>query len=68
MFDILNTKSWLGFDQKHIWNIIEKIVFEESKKLQFLKTISSMMFLICFWANPSRDLVFKISNIIQNFD
>ena len=26
------------------------------------------MFWICFWANPSQDLVFEISKIIQNYD
>ena len=50
------------------WNIIEEIVFEKSKKVQFLKTISSIMFWICFWPNPSQDLVFRISKNIQNFD
>ena len=28
----LNTKSRLGFAQMHIWNMIEEIVFEKSKK------------------------------------
>ena len=68
IFDILNTWSWLWFAGKHIWNIIEEIVFERSKKVQFLKTISSIMLQICFWASPSRDLVFEISKIMQNFD
>ena len=49
---------------KHNWrNCLWK-----SKKLQFLKTISSKMLQICFWASPSRNLVFEISKIIQNFD
>ena len=44
-----------------------------AKSLSFLflllsETNSSIMFQICFWANSSRDLVFKISKIIQNFD
>ena len=67
-FWCLETCPWLWFTQKHIWNIIEEIVFEKSKKVQFLKTISSIMLQICFWASPSRDLVFEISKIMQNFD
>ena len=34
----------------------------------FSKTISSIIFQICFQANHSQDPVFKISKIIQNFD
>ena len=49
---------------KHNW----RFVFKKSKKLQFKKTISSIMFQICFWANPSQDLVFEISKIIHPFD
>ena len=45
---------------KHNW----KFVFEKSKKKQFNKTISSLMFQICFWANPSRDLVFELSKTL----
>ena len=49
----MNTRSWLWLTRKHIWNIIEEIVFERSKKVQFLKTISSIMLQICFWASPT---------------
>ena len=45
---------------KHNW----RFVFEKSKKLQFKKTISSILFQICFWVNPRQDLVFEISKII----
>ena len=41
---------------------------KRKKKLQFKKTISSIMFHICFWANPSRDQLFEILKIIQNYD
>ena len=51
MFDILNNRSWLWFALKHIWNIIEEIAFEKIKKVQLLKTISSIMLHICFWAS-----------------
>ena len=68
IFDIFNTWSWLWLIRKHIWNIIEEIVLERSKKVQFLITISSIMLQICFWASPSRNLVFEISKIMQNFD
>ena len=68
MFDILNTKSGLGFTQKHTRNIIEEIVFRNCTYLLPSKIISSIMFQICFWANHSQDRLFKISNIIQNFD
>ena len=64
---IINIRSWLGFAQKHIWNMIEEIVFERSRKVQFWKTISSIMLQICFWASPSGNLVFEISKIMQNF-
>ena len=50
---------------KHNW----RFVFEKSKKkYNQKKTISSIMLQICFWASSSRDLVFEISKIIQNFD
>ena len=62
VFDISNTKSWIGFAQKQNWNIIEEILFEKSKKLQFLKLQ------ICFLANPSQDMVFEVSKMIQQFD
>ena len=65
MFDISNTKSWLGFAQKHIRNIIEEIVFRNCNFLLFSETISSIMFQICFWANPSQDMVFEVSKIIK---
>ena len=66
--NISNIRSRVGFAQKLIWNIIEEVVFEKSRKWQFLKTISLNMFQTCFWANPSRDLVLMISKMIQNFD
>ena len=31
--NILNTRSWLWLTQKHIWNIIEEIVFEKRVKV-----------------------------------
>ena len=31
----MNTRSWLWFARKHIWNIIEEIVFEKSRKCNF---------------------------------
>ena len=68
MFDISNTRSWLGFAQNHIWNIIEEIVIRNYNFLLLSETISSIMFQICFWESPSWDLVFEISKIIQNFD
>ena len=68
IFDIsINSRNWLGFAQKHIWNIFEEIVFKKSENWQFLNTISSIMFRICFWANRSRDLMFEISKITQKF-
>ena len=65
-FNISNTRSWLGFAQKRIQNPIEEIVFEKSKEIaisedHFFNNVSNMLF-----ANPSRDLVFEISEIIQN--
>ena len=42
IFDFLNSQSWLWLTRKHIWNIIEEIVFKRSKKLLCLKTISSI--------------------------
>ena len=68
IFDISNTRSRLGFSQKHIWNIIEEIVFRNYNFLLLSETISSIMFQICFWASPSWNLVFEISKIIQNID
>ena len=68
MFDISNTRSQLEFAQKHIWNIIEEIVFRIYNFLLLSETISLIMFQICFWTSPSWDLVFEISKIIQNFD
>ena len=68
IFDILNTRSWLGFSQKHIWNIIEEIVFKNYNVFLYSEAISSIMFQICLSASPSWDLVFEISQIIQNFD
>ena len=32
ILDISNTRSRLGLAQKHIWNLIEKIVFEKKFK------------------------------------
>ena len=58
----------LGLAQKHICNIIEEIVFRHSTFLLLSKTISSIMFQICFLVSHSQDRVFKISKIIQNFD
>ena len=40
----------------------------KSKKVQFMKTISSIILQICFWASPSKNSVFEISKMIQNFD
>ena len=52
-----------------IWNIIEEIISEKSEKVQFMKTISSIMFQICFQANHNQDPMLKIiSKVIQNFD
>ena len=49
---------------KHNWrNCLWK-----KKKSTILKTISSIMLQICFWASPSKDSVFEISKMIQNFD
>ena len=67
-FFILNTRFLLGLPQKHICNIIEEIFFRKCTFLLFSKTISSIMFQICFRAHHSQDRVFKISKIIQNFD
>ena len=64
----MNTQSWLWFAWKHICNIIEEIVFRSCTYLLFSKTISSIMFQICFLVNHSLSRVFKISKIIQNFD
>ena len=52
---VMQSTKWLGFAQKHIWNIIE-----EDK--------SSIVFQTCFWANPIQGLVFEILKIIQNYD
>ena len=68
MFDISNTRSILGLAQKHIWYIIEDIVFRNWTFLLFSNTISLIVFQICFKANHSHDGVFKISKIIQSFD
>ena len=68
IFDISNTKSLLGLAQKHICDIIEEIVFGNCTFLLLSKTISSIMFQICFRVSHSQDRVFKISKIIQNFD
>jgi hypothetical protein len=64
IFDISNTRTWLGFAQKHVWNTIEDLSSKKVNKIQFKTTISSIMFQICFWVNPSQDLVFEISKII----
>ena len=64
IFDVSNTKPWLGFAQKHIWNTIEDLSLKRVKKDNLKKTFSSIMFQICFWANLSQDLVFEISKII----
>ena len=48
IFDIFNTRSLLGVAQKHICNIIEEIVFRNCTFLLLSKTISSIMFQICF--------------------
>ena len=58
----------LGVAQKHICNIIEEIVFRNCTFLLLSKTISSIMFQICFRVSHSQNGVFKISKIIQNFD
>ena len=68
IFDISNIRSWLGFAKKHIWNIINEIVFRNCNFLLISKSISSIMFQICIWANPSWDLVFDISKSIQNIN
>ena len=44
MFDISNTRFRLGFAKKHIWNIIEEIVFKNYNFLVLSETISSIMF------------------------
>ena len=43
-------------------------VYERSKKVQFPKTITSIMLQICFCTSPSGDLVFEISKTMQNLD
>ena len=54
------TMIWSEAYLKHNWrNCLWK-----SKKVQLLKTISSIMLQICFWASPSWNLVFEISKII----
>ena len=58
IFDISNTRFLLRLVQKHICNIIEEIVFNNFTFLLFFKAISC----------HSQDRLFKISNIIQNFD
>ena len=68
IFDISNIRLLLGIAQKHICNIIEEIVFRNCTFLLLSKTISSIMFQICFRANHSQDRVFKTSKIIQNND
>ena len=68
IFDILNIWSWLWLTRKHIWNILEEIVFRNCTFLLLSKTISSIMFQICFRVSHSQDLVFKIPKNIQNFD
>ena len=62
IFGILNTKFQLGFAQKHVWNIIEEIVFRSYDFLLLSETISSIIFQICFWASPSWNLGFDIKN------
>ena len=37
IFDISNTRSLLGLAQKHIWNVIEKVVFRNCTFLLFFK-------------------------------
>ena len=68
IFDISNTWSWLGFAQKHIWNIIDENIFFKLSFFTLFKVKSSIVFQICFWVIPSRDLVFGIPKIIQNYD
>ena len=50
---------------KHNW---KKLPLKRVKRVQFLKTISSIMLQICFWESLRRDVMFEISKIIQNFD
>ena len=68
IFDISNTRSRLGFAQKHIWNIIEEIVFLDCNFFTLSKDKSSIVFQTCFWAKSSQGLVFEISKTIQNYD
>ena len=68
VFDILNTRSLLGFDYKQIWNIIEEIVFEKKQKIaisedNFFNNVSNILL-----SKSSQDLVFEISKMIQQFD
>ena len=62
---VWNPRSWLGFCQNDIWDTIEQIVIEINEKWQYLETTSSMMFKLCYWPNPSRDLVFEISILFK---
>ena len=65
---ISNAISLLRLAQKHICNIFKEIVYRICTCLLFARTISLIMFHICFPANHSQHLAFKISKIIQNFD
>ena len=62
VFDISNTRSRLGFAQKHIWNISEEIVLLNCFFFALFKDKFSIVF------QPSQGLVFQISKMIQNYD
>ena len=47
IFDISNTRFWLEFVSKHIWNNIEESVFRNYIFKLLSETISSIMFQIC---------------------
>ena len=40
----MNTGSWPWFAWKHIWNIIEEIIFEKSKKCNFWRQFLQLCF------------------------
>ena len=58
-------------DQYLLSNIAETLLKKLSSEIvlfYFFQRQILQLFQICFWANSSQDLVFKISKIIQNFD
>ena len=65
----LNTASRLRSAQKHIWNIIEEIVYLYCNFFFSFLRQSSIVFQTYFLTNPSQGgLVFEILKIIQNYD